>query len=501
MRAGPKPGVDGSGLSFRTRKVGAKRFEAFCQRFIVVPKGHGARKPLRLRPWQIDLIGSVLDPTPLPRLAGWMLSRGQGKTTLNAALGLYDLMLGAEGASVVVAACDERQAGLCFNIARRMVELHPELESRVQVYQDRLVVPARDASFQVLPAVPKRLEGLDFTLAILDEFGRIDREVYEVVGLASGKRESSVVIGIGTPGPDWATSVLADMREYAIEHPDDPSLVWREFSAAGFEDHPVDCRHCWELASPALGDFLSVDGIAAFLPPKTRESTFRRSRLCQFSDEVDDPWLPPRSWEACTDDRPVPDGVDVTLALDGSFSQDATALVVCQIGDTPHLDVAGLWEPPPGRVDWRTPILDVEQAIRDACRRWQVRAIVCDPFRWQRSMQVLLDDGLPVEEFAQTAQRMTPATNALYEGIVNRTVTHSGDPRLARHVANATVRTDSRGTRVYKESKHSTRRIDLAVCAIMAHAAAQSVAPGPQLWVFDEAEASDRAIPVAADWV
>jgi hypothetical protein len=58
----------------------------------------------------------------------------------------------------------------------------------------------------------------------------------------------------------------------------------------------------------------------------------------------------------------------------------------------------------------RTSILDVEQAIRDACRRWQVRAIVCDPFRWQRSMQVLLDDGLPVEEFAQTAQRMTPAT-------------------------------------------------------------------------------------------
>jgi phage terminase large subunit-like protein len=91
----------------------------------------------------------------------------------------------------------------------------------------------------------------------------------------------------------------------------------------------------------------------------------------------------------------------------------------------------------------RTPILDVEQAIRDACRRWQVRAIVCDPFRWQRSMQVLLDDGLPVEEFAQTAQRMTPATNALYEAVVNRTVTHSGDPRLNRHVGNATVRTDS----------------------------------------------------------
>ena len=86
-----------------------------------------------------------------------MLPRGQGKTTLTAALGLFDLMLGDEGASIVVAATDERQAGLCFRSAARMVELHDDLATRVQVFQDRLVVPERGASFQVLPAVAKRL--------------------------------------------------------------------------------------------------------------------------------------------------------------------------------------------------------------------------------------------------------------------------------------------------------------------------------------------------------
>ena len=153
MRAGPKADVDPSPLPLRTRKTGAARFGAFCERYVVTPKGTGARRRLRLRPWQLDLAGSVLDSDPRPRIAGWMLPRGQGKTTLVAALGLYDLMLGDEGASIVVAATDERQAGLC---------------SWVQVYQDRLTVPSRGASFQVLPAVPKRLEGLDFTLAILD---------------------------------------------------------------------------------------------------------------------------------------------------------------------------------------------------------------------------------------------------------------------------------------------------------------------------------------------
>ena len=48
-------------------------------------------------------------------------------------LSLYELLAGAEGAQVVVAT-DERQAGLTFRIAVRMVELHPELEARVQLY-------------------------------------------------------------------------------------------------------------------------------------------------------------------------------------------------------------------------------------------------------------------------------------------------------------------------------------------------------------------------------
>ena len=52
----------------------------------------------------------------------------------------------------------------------------------------------------------------------------ISRDVYEVVALAAGKRETSTLLGIGTPGPDPHDSVLSDLRAYAAEHPDDPSL-------------------------------------------------------------------------------------------------------------------------------------------------------------------------------------------------------------------------------------------------------------------------------------
>ena len=80
-------------------------------------------------------------------------------------------------------------------------------------------------------------------------------------------------------------------------------------------------------------------------------------------------------------------------------------------------------------------------------------------------MQALEAEGLPMVEFPQSPSRMTPATTRMFEAVVNGTLTHSGDGRLARHVGNCVLRVDSRGSRLAKEHKHSQRRIDLAVAS------------------------------------
>lgn len=472
MKAGPKGKVDDTPLPFRPRVEGSAAFGRFCEKFVRVPKGTGARSPLRLRPWQLELVGSVLDAERRPRTAGWMLPRGQGKSTLMAAFGLYDFLLGGEGASVVVAAVDERQAGIVFGTARRMVELHEDLSSRVHIYADRLVVPSRGATFQVLPASPAALEGLDFTLGIADEVGVVRRDVWEVLALAQGKREVSTLVGIGTPGPDPHDSVLTDLRDYARAHPEDPSLVWREFSAAGFTDHPVDCRHCWELANPALGDFLHEDALVALLPPKTREETFRRARLCQFVTGQHGAFLPDGVWESLGTGEDVEPGTEVVLALDGSFNSDATGLVVATVDKQPHLDVLGLWEPPVGDPDYRVPVAEVEDVIRAAARRFKVLEVVADPFRWTRTLQALEGEGLSVLEFPHSPARLTAATTDLYKSVIEHEISHSGHPDLARHIGNAVVVEDARGVRLDKGKRGSVRRIDLAACAVMAHSRA-----------------------------
>jgi phage terminase large subunit-like protein len=104
----------------------------------------------------------------------------------------------------------------------------------------------------------------------------------------------------------------------------------------------------------------------------------------------------------------------------------------------PHVHLYRLWEAPEGARDWRVPIVQVEDAVRAAC----VRQLVVD-------------------------------------GELN----HDGDPALARHLANTILKTDSRGARLAKEHKDSKRRIDAAVCAVMAvHRAAELADSTPAIY-------------------
>lgn len=471
-KTGPKARADESPLPWRPRVSGAARFAKFCERFLVVPSGYGAGKPVRLRDWQRELVGSVMDADPKPLQAGWMLPRGQAKSTLCAGLALYELLEGPIGASIVVVAVDERQASIVYGIARRMVEMSPELESRVTVYKDRLTVPGRGAVFQVLPATPKALEGLNFSFCIVDEFGVVSKDTYEVVSLAQGKRPESLLLGIGTPPAEHENSPLVEMRDYKRKYPEDTSVVWREFSADAYQDHPVDCRHCLELANPALGDFLSEAAVRSLLPPRTRESTYRRARLCQLVTESTGSFLPHGLWDELGTDEDIPEGAEVVVSLDGSFNGDSTALLLARVSKQPHFEVLGLWNPAEHDDSYRVPISEVEETIRAAHKRYKVLEVVADPFRWSRSLQALESEGIVVAEFPWSPSRVGAATTDLYQSAINRQMTHNGDPRLAEHIANAIVVETDRGVRLDKARKNSTRQIDLAAAAVMAHSRA-----------------------------
>lgn len=482
-RPGPKGQVLVPPLDLsRLPKRGGSRAITFGERYLRVPKGTGALKRIRFRPWQRRVLHGVLD-APRPRQGLVSMPAGNGKTTGFAApLGLYGLLAdGVEGAQVIVVASDQRQAKITQNIARRMVELDVDLAARVQVFKDHLYVPQTDSVLMALPAEAAALEGWDPSLAIIDELHVVTTDVYEAVTARAGKREHSLVLAISTPPRDGNTdTVMWRLVEHGREGLD-PTFYLAEFAAPPGCD--LDDEDAWHLANPALGDFLHIDALRSNRRTM-RDSSFRAYRLGQWPQVIDDAWLPPGAWDACRIIDADKAG-EVVLGFDGSFSGDCTALVAVFLGNIPHIELLELWEAPEGARDWRVPILEVEEAIRQACRRYRVRAIVADPFRWARSLELLEGEGLPVEEMPQTPARMTPATSRFYEAVVNQQLSHSGDPRLARHLANAVLKEDPRGARLAKEHKHSPRKIDAAVAAVMAlHRASElAAAPGPSIYV------------------
>ena len=470
MRAGPKAAVSSEplDLSMLPSKLDYRRIDAFATEYLRVPKGTGALEPFRLRAWQRQLVKAFYPPTgKRPRQGVVSMPRGNGKSALAAVLALYALLADeTEGASVLVVASDERQARLVYSTARRMVELEPRLRERVQIFQDKLYVPATDSTMQPLPAEPAALQGFDPTLVIVDELHVVTEPVWDAMALAAGKRESSLTLAISTPA-DRADSVMWRLVEYGRKNPDDKSFRLVEYAAP--DGCALDDEKAWKIGNPALGDFLHADAVRATLKT-TREAAFRRYRLGQWVGRADT-WLPFGAWEAVADaERGQPEpGERVVLAFDGSASGDSTALIGCTLDG--HIFTVAIWQAPESDPRWRVPRNEVSAMIASSFDRWEVLELAADPWGWRTELEEWSAGygGRVVEWNTAHAGRMAPATDRLYAAVMEQRVTHDGSERLSEHVGNTVAKSTAMGDLVSKDKRGSSRKIDAAVAAIVAH--------------------------------
>ena len=461
-----------------SRGPAACDFIEACCRVTKQSVGGNVGDLIRLRGWQRKMINGLLatrDGKLAHRQALIGLPRKNTKTTDGACLALEGLVLGVPGGEVYSVAGDREQARICFGMAKRMVELDPDLSDLIKPYRDALEVPATGSVYRVRSAEAGLSEGLSPTRVIFDEVHvQPTRELWDVMALGSGAREEPLMVGITTAGvrtdrygnDSLAYQLYQYGRRVATGEVDDPTFFFAWWEPADPNADHTDPK-VWREANPGYGDLVSVADFESAVK-RTPEAEWRTKRLNQWVSSAQ-VWLPGGAWDKCESDRKIEDGARVVLGFDGSRSGDATALVACTIEATPHLEAVGVWEKPIGeRHDWRVPIGEVMDTIRETCRRLKVVEIVADSSLWQRELEELQDERLPVVEFPQSPARMIPATQRFYEVVVERHLTHSGDPRFARHVANATVKQKPGGVMIYKDSHSSPRKIDLAVAGVMA---------------------------------
>ena len=472
MKAGPKRSVTVPPIDFNhLPKSGERRVTAFAEEFLLIPQGKGSRKPVRLRQWQKEIVRGLVPARGVrPRQGVVTMPRGNGKSGLAAILACYFLFAdNIDSAEVLCVATSEVQARIIFNRVRRMIELNPVLLEQVQIFSDRIYVPSTDSTILPLPALEGALQGYSPTFAIVDEVHFVDERVWSAMSLASGKREHSLVLGISTPG-DNRDSILYRLADYGRNNKTDKGFYFKEFAAPNTAS--IHDESAWKIANPALGDFLSIDALR--LDARTaREDNFRRYRLGQWVSGAS-AWLPRGDWDACEDSSiRVTPKTPVALAFDGSINDDSTALVGCTIpaSGNPHIFVVNVWSKD-GDKDFVVDRDEVNEAVKDAFSRYNVVEMACDPYGWRAEIQrwaKRYGSQRVIELPNYVISRMAPFTDSLATAVRLGTVTHDGNDILATHIANARAKQTSYGDVVVKDRKGSPRKIDAAVCAIVAH--------------------------------
>lgn len=434
------------------------------------------------------------------------MAKGNAKTELMADDAIARLVspIAPMSPNIPVAAASWEQANRLFGAARLAIEESKEVSElfKGSIFEDRILNPLRPGVLARIAAIAGTNDGGLPSDVYEDELHEWDGErrarVDVVLGNGLKKRSpraehpalpGGVCIGgqqvrISTAGDDpngllrklydhgrkVATGEIVDKRFL---------FMWWE----GSEEHDLDTEEgliaAIREANPAEGSFLDLDNLMdRFNDPTLARYEYERYHLNRWVSAPDH-WIALDLWMSRRHKTGLilpPDGTDIWLGFDGSKSRDSTALFGCTAAG--HVFQIGVWERDQRDPDWTVPRNEVDQAVDKAFRRWNVKLMYADPPRWEREVEdwIARYGEFRVLSFdTAVGERMAPAIGQFHDAVIEDTITHDGDPVLARHIANARTKETRWGLVITKEHKDSPRRIDAAVAAVLAHFA--STAP------------------------
>lgn len=406
----------------------AQRITRWCEDLLLLPRGTGGGEPFKVAKYQRSFLKQVTES--LATFAS--IPAGNGKTTFMAAVGLERLCRGDDYVEVDILATKEDQAQRLIEAVIRFVECSPELHDLIEYW-------ARDSTLEYRPtgsimrAHPAKLsavQGLEFSLALVDEIGFVPSEL--VTGLIArlGKGDNARIVGFGTPG-FGTDNMLETMR--ALAHSDElpGGVSFVEYAADGGCD--LFDRGQWRKANPALVEgFLREDALAvqaATMP----EHEFRAYHLGQ-PIESSGPWLPFGSWDNCIDSGRPRDGTPVVLAVWGNYKRQ---VAIC--GATLDGGIFFGWQSEKPTDD------EVGEVLRAASEQYELLEICHKPHIRLNLMAKLHDEGLPVLTWPKDVSTDVDSTAELWKAIADGEVAHDHDPFLSEQVARLTAKVDRQG--------------------------------------------------------
>lgn len=381
-----------------------------------------------------------------------LLPRGNGKTTLLAAVALHHLLT-EDRPAVYCGAASAAQARILFDVAARFAAA-PAFAVWLEVRANEIRRADGGGHLRVIPANGPRTHGLTPSLAICDELhAHRDDALYLSLRTAMAKRPDARMVTITTAG-EVGDTPLGRLRNRALAAPSvrrrGPVL---EASGAGLR--------LLEWSLPDDGDPDDLDQAVRVNPASwiTRElladqqrglpgGAWRSYHLNRFA-EPESHWLPEGAWQAAVGEPELLPRERVYLGADIGGAESSTALAA--VSERGHVAV-WIWEGDEG----------VERAVDQALELHRAHAVVevaGDPWRFAGMPALALERaGMTVSEFPMTDVRVCPASQRLREAITERRIVLPPDRALADQAARAVARSGRRGWRIDKPKRGN--RID-----------------------------------------
>lgn len=466
-------------------------------------KGPLAGTPITLEPWQVFILTTIFgwvkrDGRRRFRRVYIEVPRGNAKSTLSSAVGLYMLTADGEGGAECYSLATTRdQARIVFGDAQQMARKSSGFRSRygVTVGAHNIHVLNTGSKFEALSAEGSTLDGLNIHFGCIDELhAHKTRTVYDVVETGTGKRDNSLLWVITTAGSDRAgicyetrsfvTRVLGglieDDSQFGIVYGLDDGDDW------GTEEALFKANPNWGISvRPEV--ILPLQAKALQLPSATNNF---RTKHCNDWVSTDTAWMDIRAWERCADSQVRPEdfegqpcwiGIDLASKVDIAsmallFERDGQvvgfvrhflpedtvfAAANSQYQGWMH---AGRLLATPGNV---TDFGLIEAELLDAAARFEIKTVAFDPFQATQFSTRMLAEGLPMIEVRPTVLNFSEPMKQLEALVLQGKWAFDGDPVLTWMVSNVVCHRDAKDN-IYPRKERPENKIDGVIAVLMA---------------------------------
>ena len=483
-------------------KEAASKAIGFIETFCTHTKGELAGKPLLLEDWQKKIIGDLFgwkeeNGLRKYRTAFIEIPRKNGKSTLCAAIGLYMLFSDDErGSEVYSAAGDRAQAGIVFEIAKRMIITNAELTKRSKVFRNSITNESKGNFYQAISSDSKTKHGFNANCIIFDELHtQPNRDLWDTLLTSTGSRRQPLCIAITTAGYD-RQSICYEVYDYAKKIKDE-IIEDSSFYSAIYEaelDSDITDEEVWKKANPNYGislrkEYMKRESQRAVDVP-SYQNTFKRLMLNMWTDSQT-AWIGAKEWELCQGDIDLKElkNKECWAGLDLASTRDISALVLLFKEDEKFIVVPYFFIPEDNakkrserdKVDYITwqnqnhltftngDVADynfIKEKIMELGNEFRIQSICYD--RWNASQLVidLTNEGVPMEPFGQGFQSMAAPSKQLESLILSKQILHNGNPVLKWMISNTVMEEDAAGN-IKPSKKKSSEKIDGVVSLIM----------------------------------